>query len=112
PGDRNRRAHHVVHFQRDGLPRQLHPSRRDRHVPRQPPECAAAATRRHRVLGSPATGHYTIILSFWRLLVVLGMYEPVDLVDEMREALRRAEAFGDICGIITAQFAYGTAILR
>jgi adenylate cyclase len=55
---------------------------------------------------------YAIILSFWSLMVVLGMYEPADLVDEMREALRRAEAFGDICGIITAQFAYGTALLR
>jgi adenylate cyclase len=40
------------------------------------------------------------------------MYEPGDLVDEMREAVRRAESFGDICGIITAQFAYGTALLR
>ena len=40
------------------------------------------------------------------------MYQPGDLVDEMREALRRAESFGDICGIITAQFAYGTTLLR
>jgi adenylate cyclase len=55
---------------------------------------------------------YAIILSFWSLMIVLGMYEPGDLVDEMREALRRAESFGDICGIITAQFAYGTALLR
>jgi adenylate cyclase len=55
---------------------------------------------------------YAIILSFWSLMVVLGMYEPGDLVDEMREAVRRAESFGDICGIITAQFAYGTALLR
>jgi adenylate cyclase len=30
----------------------------------------------------------------------------------MREILWRAESFGDICGIITAQFAYGTALLR
>ncbi len=55
---------------------------------------------------------YAIILSFWGLMVVLGMYEPGELVDEMRESLRRAESFGDICGIITAQFAYGTALLR
>jgi adenylate cyclase len=55
---------------------------------------------------------YAIILSFWSLMVVLGIYEPGDLVDEMRETLRRAESFGDICGIITAQFAYGTALLR
>ncbi|RUP31249.1 MAG: adenylyl cyclase [Mycolicibacterium sp.] len=55
---------------------------------------------------------YAIILSFWSLLVVLGLYEPGELIDEMREALRRAESFGDICGIITAQFAYGAALLR
>ena len=30
----------------------------------------------------------------------------------MRDALRRAESFGDICGIITAQCAYGTVLLR
>jgi adenylate cyclase len=41
----------------------------------------------------------------------MGMYEPVDLVDEMREASRRAEELGDICGIITAQFSYGTTLL-
>ena len=40
------------------------------------------------------------------------MYQADDLVDEMREALRRAESFGDICGIIVAQLAYGTALLR
>jgi adenylate cyclase len=55
---------------------------------------------------------YAIILSFLSLAVVLGMYEPGDLIDEMRDAVRRAESFGDICGIITAQFAYGTALLR
>ncbi|MFG1933070.1 hypothetical protein ACGFK1_20865 [Mycobacterium sp. NPDC048908] len=55
---------------------------------------------------------YAIILSFLSRMVVLGMYEPAELVDEMRETLRRAESFGDICGIITAQFAYGTALLR
>jgi len=55
---------------------------------------------------------YAIMLSFLSLAVVLGMYEPAELIDEMRAALRRAESFGDICGIITAQFAYGTALLR
>ena len=39
------------------------------------------------------------------------MYRPDDLVDEMRDVLRRAEAFGDIFGIIAAQWAYGTALL-
>ena len=40
------------------------------------------------------------------------MYQADDLVDEMRDALRRAESFGDISGIIAAQWAYGTALLR
>jgi adenylate cyclase len=30
----------------------------------------------------------------------------------LREALRRAESFGDISGIVPTQFAYGTALLR
>jgi adenylate cyclase len=55
---------------------------------------------------------YAIILSFWGLMAAMGMYQPDDLVDEMREALRRAESFGDICGIIDAQFACGTVLLR
>jgi adenylate cyclase len=55
---------------------------------------------------------FAIILSFYALMAAMGMYQPDDLVDEMREALRRAESFGDICGIIDAQFAYGTVLLR
>ena len=56
--------------------------------------------------------NYAIVLSLWAALVVLGMYQPDDLVVELRDALRRAEAFGDICGIITAQCAYGIVLLR
>jgi adenylate cyclase len=56
--------------------------------------------------------NYAILLSLWATLVVLGMYQPDDLVVELRDALRRAEAFGDICGIITAQCAYGSVLLR
>jgi adenylate cyclase len=67
------------------------------------------ATHRARVL-PPAS--YAIILCYWGLLAAMGMYQPGDLVDEMRKALRRAESFGDIFGIITAQFAYGTVLLR
>ena len=40
------------------------------------------------------------------------MCQTDDLVDDMREALRRAESFGDISGIIAAEWAYGTALLR
>jgi adenylate cyclase len=67
------------------------------------------ATERARAL-PPAS--YAIILCYWGLMAAMGMYEPADLVDEMRNALRRAESFGDIFGIITAQFAYGTALLH
>jgi adenylate cyclase len=42
----------------------------------------------------------------------MGLYEPDELLGEMRDALRRAESFGDICGIIDAQFGYGTVLLR
>jgi len=54
---------------------------------------------------------YAIILSFWSLMVVLDSTNR-DLVDEMRETVRRAESFGDICGIITAQFATVRRIAR
>ena len=56
--------------------------------------------------------NYAIILNYWATLVALGMYRPDELVDPMREALRRADSFGDICGIISAQCAYGTVLLR
>jgi adenylate cyclase len=55
---------------------------------------------------------YAIIHSFSALMVAMGIYEPDDLVGEMRELLRRAESFGDICGIIDAQYAYGTVLLH
>ena len=45
-------------------------------------------------------------------IAALGMCHADDLVDDMRYAVRRAESFGDISGIIAAQSAYGTALLR
>jgi adenylate cyclase len=56
--------------------------------------------------------NYAIISVYRASLVVLGMYEPDELVVELRDALRRADSFGDICGIITAQCAYGGVLLR
>lgn len=56
--------------------------------------------------------NYTILLNLWATLVVLGFYKPGDLVVELRDALGRAEAFGDISAIITAQCAYGSVLLR
>jgi adenylate cyclase len=56
---------------------------------------------------------YAAALAYWvTLLAAVGTYEADELVDEMREVLRRAESFGDIFGIIAAQWAYGTALLR
>ena len=52
------------------------------------------------------------LLTYWGSMVAVGMYQADDLVDEMRDALRHAESFGDISGIIAAQWAYGTALLR
>ena len=52
------------------------------------------------------------LLTYWGCMVAVGVYQADDLVDEMRDALRRAESFGDISGIIAAQWAYGTALLR
>jgi adenylate cyclase len=62
-----------------------------------------------RVLSPVSYAHH---LMWWGLAASLGLTGPDDLADEMREALRRAESFGDISGIIPAQFAYGTALLR
>jgi adenylate cyclase len=59
----------------------------------------------------PPVSH-AIVLSYWGILAVMGVHMPGFLIDEAREALRRAESFGDICGVITAQFAYGAALLR
>jgi adenylate cyclase len=52
------------------------------------------------------------ILFFSGAMVALGMSQADDLVDDVHEALRRAESFGDISGIIPAQYSYGIALLR
>jgi adenylate cyclase len=56
---------------------------------------------------------YAAALAYWvTLLATVGAYPADELVDEMRDVLRRAESFGDIFGIIAAQWAYGTVLLR
>ena len=55
---------------------------------------------------------YAQVLFFSCTLAALGMSQTDDLVDDVRAALRRAESFGDISGIVVAQYAYGTALLR
>ena len=64
---------------------------------------------RARVL--PPVSH-AAVLSHWSTFAAIGMYQPEELVDEMRVVLRRADSFGDVFGIIAAQWAYGTALLR
>jgi adenylate cyclase len=59
-----------------------------------------------------ATVDYAQVLWHWVMVVALGIHQPDELVDEMRQAVRRAESFGDICGIIATQWAYGTVLLR
>ena len=67
------------------------------------------ATEQARTL-SPVV--YAQVLFFSCAVAALGMSQTDDLVDDVREALRRAESFGDISGIVVAQYAYGTALLR
>ncbi len=55
---------------------------------------------------------YSQVLFFSCAIAAVGMCRTDDLVDDVREALRRAEAFGDVSGIVVAQYAYGTALLR
>ena len=55
---------------------------------------------------------YAQILFFSGAMVVLGMSQADDLVDDVHEALRRAEEFGDISGIMVAQYSYGMTLLR
>ncbi len=56
--------------------------------------------------------NYAHTLHFWGGIAALGMCQTDDLVDDMCEALRRAEAFGDVSGIVAAQWTYGTVLLR
>ena len=55
---------------------------------------------------------YAQVLFFSGAMVVLGMSQADDLVDDVHEALRRAEEFGDISGIMAAQYSYGMTLLR
>jgi adenylate cyclase len=67
------------------------------------------ATEAARALPPVNTAH---TLHYWAAIAALGMCQTDDLVHDMREALRRAESFGDVSGIIAAQWACGTVLLR
>jgi adenylate cyclase len=55
---------------------------------------------------------YAAVLHYSGTMAALGMCPADDLVDDAREALWRAESFGDVFGIIAAQWVYGTVLLR
>ena len=59
-----------------------------------------------------ATVRYALILIYVVATTALGVDQADGMADHAREALRRAESFGDISGIITAQMACGTVLLR
>ncbi len=56
--------------------------------------------------------NFAYVSHFWCAVAALGMCQTDDLVDDARAALLRAESFGDVSGIIAAQWAYGTVLLR
>jgi len=62
-----------------------------------------------RALQSP---RYALILVYVVVTTALGVDQADETVDHVREALRRAESFGDISGIIIAQLAFGTVLLH
>ncbi|WP_158021330.1 ATP-binding protein [Mycolicibacterium chubuense] len=55
---------------------------------------------------------FSAILLYWGILAGMGLHVADDRVDEMGEALARAESFGDRFGIIAAQWTYGTLLLK
>jgi class 3 adenylate cyclase len=55
---------------------------------------------------------YALILIYVVVTTALGVDRADEMADHAREALRRAESFGDISGIITAQTACGMVLLR
>ncbi|MBX7432442.1 AAA family ATPase [Mycobacterium sp. Y57] len=51
-------------------------------------------------------------LTYWAMTFAMGLVSAVEVLADMREALVRAESFGDRFGIIAARFAYGSALFR
>jgi adenylate cyclase len=56
--------------------------------------------------------NHAMISHYAGTIAALGMCKTDDLVDDTREALRRAESFGDVSAIIAAGWAHGTVLLR
>ncbi|OMC25251.1 ATP-binding protein [Mycobacterium colombiense] len=55
---------------------------------------------------------HAMITYYSGIVAAVGMCKADDLVDHTREALRRAESFGEVSGIIATEWAYGTVLLR
>jgi adenylate cyclase len=58
------------------------------------------------------SSRYAMIMMYAVVTTTLGVVQADEMVDHVREALRRAESFGDIGGITAAQSACGTVLLR
>lgn len=56
--------------------------------------------------------NYATMSHYSGTVAVLGLCNADDLVDETREALRRAESLGDTVGIIATLWAHGSVLLR
>ncbi len=56
--------------------------------------------------------NHAMISHYLGTVAVLGMCKADDLVDDTGEALRRAESFGDVSGVIATRWAHGTVLLR
>lgn len=55
---------------------------------------------------------YAMILHFSGIVVALGLCRAEEMVDDVCEALRRAESFGDVSGTIAAQWTCGAVLIR
>lgn len=69
----------------------------------------AAGTRMARPL-HPV--NYASVQLYSAVMAALGILDAGEMLADKRAALRRAEAFGDMCGIVMAQWSYGTVLLR
>lgn len=55
---------------------------------------------------------FSAILVYWGIAAGMNLYVADEMLDDMRDALRRSESFGDRFGIVAAQWVYGTVLLR
>ncbi|MDV3128485.1 AAA family ATPase [Mycobacterium sp. 21AC1] len=55
---------------------------------------------------------YSHVVMYAGVAVALGLCEAGELIDDIEEAWRQAETLGEVSGVICAQWAYGTALLR